>query len=186
MIYNNIDRKKDAAEAFFKAFALGGFEALHADLGDAYLLLRQYEKSAEEYRLSLENDEPHPLKSMCNLGANYIYLEEYVKAISIYEQAIHKNPQASIQYNAHNNLAVAYQMTGRYGDALNMYEVSLSNNPDDLITIYNIGLMYIKLNEIEKAVRQIQLLQKYDAKNASILLRELHRVRPEVLIPENQ
>jgi tetratricopeptide (TPR) repeat protein len=84
-----------------------------------------YKKSVSCYLKALEL-EPDFIDAMDNLGNSYRYLNKFNSAEYWYKKSIQLYPHGFI---AHQNLAIVYLSTDRFGDALNEYEVLVRIDP---------------------------------------------------------
>ena len=85
-----------------------------------------------------------------NIGVLYVKLVNYDKAIAAFKSADGKKPNDNMVLN---NLGVAYRETGNYAEALKYLEQAarLKETPE---TSYNLGIIYTKMAQYEKAIEQ--------------------------------
>ncbi len=79
----------------------------------------------------------------------YYVLEEHVKAISEYREAIALNPNSVVFYNA---LGITHSELKQYKAALDAYKKALTLTPKKAEPHYNIGLVYLKQGTFPIAV----------------------------------
>lgn len=115
-------------------------------LGLVYYRAGRYREALEPYRRASEL-QPTEAGPFSSLGTIYHRLGEIDRAIGYYEHAVRLGPNAA----AHANLALAYYTVTRYDDALQEYQASLSANPRSAFNRRNIGDVYQRLKQPEKA-----------------------------------
>lgn len=63
----------------------------------------------------------------------------------------HKNKPDNKNADFYNNLGLAYASKGRLNEAIVLYEKSLKLEPDDPITLYNLGVTLYDLNRLNES-----------------------------------
>jgi len=63
-----------------------------------------------------------------------------------------------------------------------MYEAAHADDPANPDIYYNRALVYIKLNEPDKAVEQAKILSKYDTEKSSVVIDEIRREWPDYVV----
>ena len=99
---------------------------LRSRLAKRYLLLRDYERAAEQYRSFLEL-EPRNAAAWNNLGICRSCMEQSEEAIGAFNEAIENDPQF---ISAYVNLARAYEKRGDVTAASQMLEKAIMACPD--------------------------------------------------------
>ncbi|MHC4603347.1 MAG: fused MFS/spermidine synthase [Planctomycetota bacterium] len=130
---------------------------LRARLAKRYLLLRDYERAAEEY-VNFVRLEPGNAAGWNNLGICYNKLEQYTKAVGAFESAIKCNAGL---VSAYFNLGDVYGQLGNFAASSRNYEKALSLSPhsqtpyiyDKLARAYFMQKEYtLALGALEKAL----------------------------------
>jgi len=70
------------------------------------------------------------------------------RAIRLYRKAVKQKPHFG---EAYNNMGLAYRKLGAYSDAEKCYNLSLAHNPEDIITLENMGDFSHIQQDYEKA-----------------------------------
>lgn len=120
------------------------------DLGIASELLNDAGGAEVAYRQALRA-KPDFAQAQTNLGALLREKGELVEAINWLERA-----SASGSAGAHQNLALAYEDQGNLNKAAEHYASALQLQPDDVMTRANYGLLLLKQEKPEDAVRQLE------------------------------
>lgn len=98
---------------------------LRQRLAKRYLLLRDYEHAAEQYRYYV-GLEPHDAAGWNNLGVCCDGLKRFEEAVRAFEKAIEYNPELVAAYF---NLAEAYEQLGNFAAASKDYQKALALSP---------------------------------------------------------
>lgn len=57
-----------------------------------------------------------------------------------------------------SQLGTEYLKKGLYNEAMREYQISLNLNPQDILTLYNVGILNLKMGEYEKSLKQYNKL----------------------------
>jgi protein O-GlcNAc transferase len=140
-----------AKQLFEQALAQNPGDARAAlDLGIASELLNDAGGAEVAYRQALRA-KPDFAQAQTNLGALLREKGELVEAINWLERA-----SASGSSGAHQNLALAYEDQGKLDKAAEHYAHALEAQPDDVMTRANYGLLLLKQDKPQDAVRQLE------------------------------
>ena len=94
--------------------------------------------------------QPDYAEAYNNLGNAYKAMEEFNKAIQVYEKAIELNPQ---YYEAYNNLGAVLGKNEQYDEAIEAYNKALSIYPEGLlIAYYNMGVALQEQGKLDEAI----------------------------------
>jgi tetratricopeptide (TPR) repeat protein len=105
--------------------------------------MKQWDFSIPCYLRSLEL-EPHNSQTLLCLGLVYNQIEEFSKAIEIYNKAlIYKPDDEETLYHLANSLLY----TGRYNEAISYYKKVVELNPSHGSAYNNLGLTYSLVNQ---------------------------------------
>ncbi|MEA3475609.1 MAG: tetratricopeptide repeat protein [Candidatus Cloacimonadota bacterium] len=149
---------------------------LYERLGHLYHHPKEnYDKSIEYFKKAL-NIQPEDEIIYVNMGTVYADKGDYSKAIEYYQKAIEIDPDdASAYYNMGN----AYDKMGNYDKAIAFYQKAIEINPDDAYAynnmglvyyykgwktsaadyLYQAGLIYLKQNNRQRVLRQIDVMK---------------------------
>lgn len=115
----DIDKERNLDEAYRGA-------------GIACFELEQYEEAVEYLGLALENEAEQTAVLFSMLGASYIELEEYDKALDAYESALAKEDLTKEQkQEIEFNLIAVYEYMGNWETAKKQVEKYVEAYPDD-------------------------------------------------------
>jgi tetratricopeptide (TPR) repeat protein len=93
-------------------------------------------------------EDPGHIPSRFNLAVSDTKLSKFDDAIAAYKALLDKD--GSI-YEARINLALLFEQTGKRAEAGEQYEKALALHPDDVQAGVNLGMFYVRGNEVEKA-----------------------------------
>lgn len=88
--------------------------------------------------------------SFTGLGYAHFQKREYLEAINAYRKALAQNPRYD---QAHLRLGETYYAMGKTDRALGEYHQALKLNSNNLVTHFQLGLAYMKLNNSTEAVQ---------------------------------
>lgn len=134
------------------------------DLGIASELLGDAAGAESAYRQALES-KPDLTQAQTNLGALLREKGELPEAIKWLEQA-----SAAGSGGAHQNLALAYEDQGKLDKAAEHYARALELQPDDVMTRANYGLLLLKQDKPQQAVRELEQARDAAKGNRAALL----------------
>ncbi len=138
--------------------------ALNLQLAQAHRAQKNYEQSI--YVLNqLQADHPgmrfeHLYKVLRNTGMNHYYLHQYSQAQLFFQKALLLAVNQADLYavsQSHNDLGIIFKLQSRYTDALEAYsqslkiKESLNLTVETASTLYNIGNVYILINDYPSA-----------------------------------
>ncbi|CAF1197768.1 unnamed protein product [Adineta steineri] len=134
-------------------------------LGDILRRLRESEKCEQLYNLLLEKatTDQQRTEYYNQLGRLYCDMNENLKALSSYEQAIaisKKNFDIPLMANIYSNIGEVYRQMGEYSMALSKFNTSIelketflpSDDPSFAPTYNNLGLVYASIEEYATAL----------------------------------
>ncbi len=149
-----------------------GYSKLYAFKADTYFQLAQSisndELEAKDKLLQASADalaqarelEPLEPEYYADAGKLYVYWARTVdpskfgQAVELYEQALQLGPHNAVY---RNGLARAYFDAGYHQEAVQQLQLSLGIDPTFYATHYNLGLVYLKLGEKEKAKEHLEI-----------------------------
>jgi Tfp pilus assembly protein PilF len=154
-----------AKQLFEQALAQNPDDARAAlDLGIADEAVGEAAGAEQAYRQALKA-KPDLTQAQTNLGALLREKGELPEAISLLEKA-----GASGSAGAHQNLALAYEDQGKLDAAAKHYERALELQPDDAMTRANYGLLLLKQEKSQQAVRELEQARDGAKGNRAALL----------------
>lgn len=114
---------------------------LHNTLGLVYLAKDRHQTAADHFKKALKYN-PDYIEAKNNLGAAYIKLEEWDKAIQIFKDVAQNilYPTPEIPYS---NLGWVYYNQNLYKTAKSYFKKALEINPNYLIPIHGLASVYI-------------------------------------------
>ena len=125
---------------------------------------KKFDIAQELYRQVLKI-EPNHLGAHNNLGAIFIKLKEYPKAIGCYNKVIKINPNF---VSAYNNLGIILHKQNKYDEAKTSYRKAIELKPDYVEAFSNLGVTLKELNKFDEAeaVYRKIILMKPDHQSA--------------------
>jgi superkiller protein 3 len=154
-----------AKQLFEQALAQNPDDARAAlDLGIASELVGDAAGAESAYRQALKA-QPDLTQAQTNLGALLREKGELPEAIKLLEKA-----GAAGSAGAHQNLALAYEDQGKLDDAAKHYVQALELQPDDVMTRANYGLLLLKQEKPQQAVRELEQARDGAKSNRAALL----------------
>ena len=106
--------------------------------------------------------------------------ENYLQAISLYSQYLVENPNSC---SARNDLALAYMETGQDDKAMQELNLVLKDEPDNPGAVLNLGLLYLKNTEMEKAIK---VWQTYKNPKQPLIEEAIKQQLTLMIISQNQ
>jgi tetratricopeptide (TPR) repeat protein len=103
--------------------------------------------AAAKYEAVLKEDGTH-IPSRFNLAVCYTKTGDMERAIATYRTLLGQNETL---YEAHVNLAILLEQTGKRQDAGDQFEKAAALRPDDGQAQLNLGMFYMRSDEIDKA-----------------------------------
>ena len=107
----------------------------------------RWTEAAAKYEQVLKEDANH-IPSRFNLAVSETKLGKSEDAISDYKKILEKD--ATI-YEVHVNLALLLEQTGKPAEAGEQFERALALRPGDVQAELNLGMFYVRANDLEKA-----------------------------------
>jgi tetratricopeptide (TPR) repeat protein len=107
----------------------------------------RWAEAAAKYEMVLKEDGNH-VPSRFNLAVCYTKLGDTDRAIAAYRTLLEQN---NMVYEAHVNLAILLDQTGKHEEAGEQYEKALMLRTDDAHAQINLGMFYMRANDVDKA-----------------------------------
>ncbi len=144
---------------------------LYLSAGYNYGELKRHQEAINAYTRAIALD-PNYANAYNNRGSAYSDLKQYQQAIADYTHAIELAPtDAPIFYH---NLGITYARWGRFDEALDCYQRSLSERPDHAGTIADFAGYYALKHEPAEALAQLKRAIELDEEQ-----RELAKTDPD-------
>ena len=148
-----------SAEQFHKAHDLSQDDkSLIVNQAYMYQLAKKEDEALKTWLTVLENEHNNPI-ALFNIARLYQDKEDYEKAISFYKKLLSSNELKSEKKDdleAKSGLAYCYQKTKDFSSAKSIHESILESEPDDLTTIYNLGVLYLEEKEYKIAINYLE------------------------------
>jgi tetratricopeptide (TPR) repeat protein len=132
--------------------AVDGVADLHAALANAFMLCDDIGSAAENYKAALRIA-PHLVACWCNLGIVHQRSGQTQDAISLYLEALRRNPG---HRPSRTNLVQALVATRQFAIARTLLLELLEETPDDAELRSQLGKVCFELGETEEAVAQFE------------------------------
>lgn len=123
-------------------------------LGYISFRYKKYDESISYYKRAISAD-PDYAEALNNLGVTYAELENWDEAIKYFKKAL-SNPTYSTPERAHSNMGYSYYMKSDYLKAEKALNEALMRNPVFPRAMYILGLVYTKLDNDEKAIKEFK------------------------------
>lgn len=168
---NKIDRKGEALAQYLTLFKIDDYKLVVAlEIGIIYYENRQYETAIKYFDESLDvqpnNSEALKYKAYC-----FVNMGNFNDAISSMNNIYKKFPDDSL---LNYNLGRAYRGREDYKTAIRYYANSYKDKEYSVKSLYEMGLCYIKLENIESAIKTLEKAISYDSYDKELNLAILY------------
>ena len=159
-------RNDEAIAEMRKALVLDPLSLIvNADLAEQLLIAHRYDDSIKQAQRTIEMDPNFPVTHYV-LGQALVQTHRYAEGIAELESAVKLSGGSPI---CTSNLAYAYALSGRRGDAMNILK-DLRSKSTDSSNAPELALVYVGLGDTDMALRWLE--KAYAERfNPSILLR---------------
>ncbi len=132
--------------------ACGKAPTVYYDAGFAYLANNQPEEALQSFLTSVET-EAETKDALRGLGIAYIACGRYDEGADALVRALEKSNGTihEVDYDINDYLAYAYEMGGRYSEAVDVYTALITIHPKEIEDYYRRALCYLKMGEMTKA-----------------------------------
>ena len=136
-----------------------------------------WSEAAARYELVLKEDPAH-IPSRFNLALCYSKTGNIANAIAAYQKVLEQDGNI---YEARTNLAVLLDQTERRSEAGEQFEKAIELRPDDAQAHLNIGMFYMRGQEIERAYPHLTAAAEKGVNSAElyVALSELEHTRKD-------
>ncbi|MDD8019615.1 MAG: tetratricopeptide repeat protein [Acidobacteriota bacterium] len=121
-------------------------------LAQTYQKNNELLKAIEAYREALKL-KPEDINSNYNLALMLAASRENTAAEQVFKKLIELNPPDAVFY--YNQIMQMYDQAGQYDKALEAARKIVELNPKSEVAIYNLGILYYKLNRFEEAANAL-------------------------------
>jgi predicted Zn-dependent protease len=128
-------------------------------LGGVYLMRRQYDLALVELERAIAVNPNHP-SSRAGQGLVYVWSGHPDGAILALEATLRFDPKMRVKNLSH--LGMAYYLKGRYGDAVQVLEQGLRQNPHFSFGQALMAATYGQLGRTKRAARAAAALRRLD------------------------
>lgn len=166
-----IDRKEEALSQYLTLLKLDDYKlSASIEIGIIYYENMQYETAIKYFNEAIyaypNNIEALKYKAYC-----FVNIGNYNEAISIMNNIYKKNPDDGL---LNYNLGKAYKGREDYKSAVQYYFNSYKDKEYSVRSLYEIGLCYIKLNNLENAIKTFEKAIDYDSYDKQLNLSILY------------
>ncbi|MCX7677641.1 MAG: tetratricopeptide repeat protein [Spirochaetes bacterium] len=176
LIYRNLAiayrRKQDyaaAKDAIERAISLDpqntGNRVLY---GNILFEQRDYAGAKKMYQEALERDPENP-SALYNLGIVLLKSGDKVSGMEYLKKAGEADKIGKVAHMSYSKLGVLYSSMMDYNSAEKYLKMAIAVNPTDPIDRYNMGLVYLKKNDKEKALAEFLKAQELTRNDARVL-----------------
>ena len=152
------ESKAEAMNLAKRAASLGGDDPLVLTvLGAAYTIINDHD-SAETLLERAVSLDPNSARAWSRLGWSKVYSERTDEAIEHFETALRLSPHDPMNFNCHIGMACVYTILHDMPNAIQLFELSLKENPKAVWVHRNLAACYVVSGMMEKARAGVQLL----------------------------
>jgi tetratricopeptide (TPR) repeat protein len=126
------------------------------NLGVVFKKEGEFDKAIEQFEKSLEANR-HYTASYFNLGDVQYRIGKYESAIAYLKKALAEKPDFQLHLDILNKLGRTYSAMGQIDKSTETFEGAVKLFPSSVVLLNNLGVQYIKNNQIDSA---IQVLEK--------------------------
>ncbi|WP_300368809.1 tetratricopeptide repeat protein [Brachyspira sp.] len=168
---SNIDRKEEALSQYLALFKIDEYKLIAAiEIGIIYYDNNQYEMAIKYFDEALDiqpnNSEAIKYKAFC-----FVNIGNFDEAISSMNDVLKKFPDDSL---LNYNLGRAYKGREDYKTAIRYYSNSYKDKEYSVKSLYEMGLCYIKLENIELAIKTLEKAISYESYDKELNLAILY------------
>lgn len=140
-------------------------------LGNIYFETSQYKKASEQYARALDHSPENPAL-LYNKGLSLLRTGSRFEAAEYLKLAAAEDKTGEISHKAYSRLGVLFTELQQYDSAQKYLEAAVSIRPSDASNRYNLGIVYLRQNENEKALAEFIEAEKHSTRD-SIMLENL-------------
>jgi tetratricopeptide (TPR) repeat protein len=140
------------------------------DEGAALYGKKDYKKAAKVLKTSLDREEETDVSATLLLSECYIQVKKHTKAIEVLKEGASRHAD---NFEIHYRLGNLQEETGDLFGALSAFSRAFQLEPDDLTTVFRLGIVYDGTAQIEKALEMYRMLYRAGSPLAPKLLRAI-------------
>ncbi|WP_300753673.1 lipopolysaccharide assembly protein LapB [uncultured Brachyspira sp.] len=168
---DKIDRKEEALAQYLTLLKEEDYKLIvDIEIGTIYYKNRQYDTAIKYFSDAIDiqpnNPEALKYKAFC-----FVNIGNYNEAISIMSNVYKKMPDDPI---LNYNLGRAYKGRDDYKTAIRYYSVSYKDKEYAVKSLYEMGLCYLKLENIESAIKTLEKAINYESYDKDLNLAILY------------
>ena len=119
--------------------------------GDLAASRNQFDRAADQYEQALKA-QPNDPATTKKLALVYIKSNQMPAAIETWKRYLSASKNAD---DAYGSLGYAYELAGKPADAESTYKLGIAAHPDGPLTHVNYGLMLVRKNKVDQAVKTL-------------------------------
>lgn len=148
VFYNTLELFEKAIEAYEFVLAIDeNFASAYFNIANSYSGLKYYRKAINYYRETFKYEDEDALTHIY-IGESYENLEEYQNALLHYNSALNIDANSADAWVGLARLAITDEEDAK---AINFYKRAVEINPHNEDIAYDLGLVYFRIGEWEKA-----------------------------------
>ncbi len=168
---SKIERKGEALAQYLTLLKIDGYKLeVSMEIGIIYYENRQYE-TAIEYFNEVLDIQPNNLDALKYKAFCFVNIGNFNESISFMNIVHKKYPDDSL---LNYNLGKAYRGRKDYKSAIKYYSVSYKDKEYSVKSLYEMGLCYIKLENIESAIKILEKAIGYESYDKELNLAILY------------
>jgi superkiller protein 3 len=149
LVYEQTGKFTKALEYYKKTVEVDkNYDRAFYNMGYIYANKSNYDKAIECFKKVVAIDKTN-LHAFNNIGVFYNRKGKYDEAIKYYQKALEIKNEPGVLYNMGNT----YSDAGNYDEAIKYYEKALKLKKNYHEAICNMGFVYLKMGDLEKAKR---------------------------------
>ena len=137
-------------------------------LGNIYFEMARYTDAIEQYRKALEAAPENPTV-LYNLATALLKIGDEFAAAEYLKRAASIDKFGEIAFRASSSLGIMYTEKGDLELAEQYLKQSVSIRPNDPVSRYNLGLVYMKRGKEEEALREFAIAEEHSAEEIKML-----------------
>ncbi|MDO6993806.1 tetratricopeptide repeat protein [Brachyspira innocens] len=168
---DKIDRKEEALAQYLTLLKEDDYKLIvDIEIGTIYYKNRQYD-TAIKYFSDAIDIQPNNSEALKYKGFCFVNIGNYNEAISIMNNVYKKMPDDPM---LNYNLGRAYKGREDYKTAIRYYSVSYKDKEYAVKSLYEMGLCYLKLENIESAIKTLEKAINYESYDKDLNLSILY------------
>ena len=154
-IYERIGQYENARNWYTKALSSGieNTEIFYGLIAHSYFKENNFDAAIEYYEKAIQSNKNY-ISAYCNMADIYAMQKNYYEAEKIYLQVLETNRDYILPYYKIGNL---YYLQEYYKEAITWYEKALVINKDNELVNYYMGMAYKKLNDLQLALKYLEI-----------------------------